>query len=137
MNSGLFEKRMTDVNDCSFAAHIKKLCYPNTWATHIEVMAISTYFQAPVYFCTDPPQQSTGGSYCWECYSPLASREALRYPIITDHEAILEEANSPHFELAYYTNCHYNSIVSVHTGALHASPPPLTGKISYHEQIIE
>ena len=32
---------------------------------------------------------------------------------------------------------HYNSIVSIHTGVLHVSPPQLTGNIIYHSQVIE
>ena len=60
-----------------------KLCNANTWATHIEVLAIAAYFQVPVYFCTDPPQPNTGGTYCWECFNPIALRELLRYPILT------------------------------------------------------
>ena len=97
---------------------------PNTWATHIEVLAIAAYFQVPVYFCTDPSQPSTGGTYRWECFNPIASRELLRYPILT--EPLFEGANSiRHLELVYYRNCHYNSIVSIHTGVLHVSPPQL------------
>jgi hypothetical protein len=135
LNSTLFEKRMTDVNESTFSAHIQKLINPSTWATHIEVLAVATYFQVPVYFCVDPPRQSTGGAYCWECFSPLVCAN-LRYPIIT--EPFLDDAHKvPRFELVYYTNCHYNAIVSVQTGLLHATPPRVSGKVSFHEQIIE
>ena len=69
-----------------------------------------------------PPQPNTGGTYRWECFNPIASRELLRYPILT--EPLFEGANSiRHLELVYYRNCHYNSIVSIHTGVLHVSPP--------------
>ena len=92
LNSSIFECKMTGVNETTFAAHIRKLSHPNSWATHIEVLAIATYFQVPLYFCTDPPLPSTGSMYCWECYNPIASSKALRYPILTD--PLFENANS-------------------------------------------
>lgn len=75
-NSSIFEKRMTMVNESTFTEHLKQLYRPNTWATHIEVFAIATYFQAPVYFCADPPHPKRG-VYCWERYMPVASVENL------------------------------------------------------------
>ncbi len=136
LNAGIFEKRMTEINERTFIQHLRKLINPSSWATHIEVYAIATYFQATVYFCTDPPQPGTGGTHCWEHYKPLASCEALRYPVLT--EPFLDNAKTlTHFELAYYPGCHYNSVVSVHTGVAHTSPPQLTGNITYHDQIIE
>ena len=97
------------------------------------MLAVATYFQVPVYFCVDPPRQSTGGAYC---FSPIALCANVHYPLIT--EPFLQDAlRIPHFELAYYTNCHYNAIVSAQTGLLHATPPKLSGKVSFHEQIIE
>lgn len=99
LNSSIFERRMTSINATTFAGHIRKLCHPNTWATHIEVLAIATYFQVPVYFCTHPPQPSTGGTYWWVCCNPITSSEVLWYPILT--EPFFEGANSVrHLELA-------------------------------------
>ena len=103
-----FEKRLTSINGRTFSAHIHKLCHP---ATHIEVLAVATYFQVPVYFCTDP---SAGEAYCWECYNPITSCRELSYPLLTG--PTLDGINKvQRFELPYYTNCHYNPIVSAHT----------------------
>ena len=117
---------MTDINADTFAGHIRKLCNPNTWATHIEVLAVAAYFQVPVYFCTDPPQPNTGGTYRWECFNLIASRELLQYPMLTR----LDTLNWCIIGTA-------TIIVSIHTGVLHVSPPQLTGNIIYHSQVIE
>ena len=136
LNSRLFEKRMTSINGRTFSDHIQKLCHPSSWATHIEVLAVATYFQAPVYICTDPPKPSAGGAYCWECYNPIASCTELSYPLLT--EPTLHGVNKvQRFELAYYTNCHYNPIVSAYTRVLHETQPQLSGEVSFHEHIIE
>ena len=96
---------MTTINEPTFAEHVKKLCDPRTWATHIEVYAVAT--QAPVYFITDPLQKGTGNTtvtYCWECFRPLSTKANLKYPfLISDHVSLLENAKPvTHFELVYY-----------------------------------
>lgn len=130
---------MTTINEPTFAKHIKKLCDPRTWATHIEVFAVATFFQAPVYFITEPPQKGTGNTdtYFWECFRPLSDKANLTYPfLVPDHEKVLETAKPlNHFELAYYTRCHYDSIVSV-DGTPCVFPPQLSGNIIHHKQLI-
>ena len=45
---------MTIINEPTFAEHVKKIMRSeNLGYTHIEVYAVATFFQAPVYFITD------------------------------------------------------------------------------------
>lgn len=135
LNSSIFEKRMTMINQDTFEEHVKKLCHPNSWATHIEVFAIATYFQVPVYFCVDPPHPSRR-VYCWECYMPVLSVENLHYPNVTE-PPFNDTLSVKHFEIVYHDNCHYNSIVCADTGSLSTSPPPVTKRVVHEDKIIE
>lgn len=129
-NSSIFEKRMTMVNESTFAEHLKQLYRPNTWATHIEVFAIATYFQAPVYFCADPPHPKRG-VYCWERYMPVASVENLSYPYVIE-PPFDAKISVNHFEIVYHIGYHYDS-----TGTLCWTPPLLTENIIHETNIIE
>ena len=113
LNKSLFENRMTNINENTFDQHLRKLCDPRSWATHIEVYAIATYFQAPVYFVTEPPEQGTAGrTYCWECFRPLSTEATLSYPVlIPDDISLLADTKPTHFELVYYTRLHYDCII--------------------------
>ena len=127
LNSTLFETRMTGINGATFAEHISKMTYPYSWATHIEVFGVATYFQVPVFFCTDPPKQ---GDYCWEYIKPLTSPENLKYPVLVEQ---FSPTIPSHFELVYYQRHHYDCVVSLQTGTIHLSPPQLTNKIIHIE----
>lgn len=130
LNSPLFEKRLTAINKSTLQEHALHMDRPNVWATHIEVFAVATFFQAPVYFCQDPPHPS-GGAYKWECFSPIATVEDLRCPIIT--ELCFDNATPvKHFELIYHANLHhYSCIVG---GEI---PPTISGTNTVVEEVIE
>ena len=100
-----------------------------------EVFAIATYFQAPVYFCADPPRQEKGG-YCWECFKPVNSCEELSYPCIIEPPFNFK-VSVYHFEIAHHTGYHYNAIVSCETERLCMSPPPLTEELIHVNEIIQ
>ena len=51
LNKEVFEGKLTDLNEPSIREHVHKLLCPNTWGTHVEIMAAATYFQVLVYFC--------------------------------------------------------------------------------------
>ena len=133
-NSSIFEKRVTELNG-TFKEHLQKLYHPNTRATHIEVFAIATYFQAPVYFCTDHPHQQRG-CYCWECFKPVDSAENLSYPYVIE-PPFDYKVSVHHFEIVYHIGYHYNSIVSCETEKLCLSPPSLTEETIYVDEIIQ
>ena len=118
LNGSIFEKRMMDINESMFVQHIHpKVPLSNhcPWATNMEVYAIATYFQTPVYFCTDPHnlvlEVHTAGNTTGLL---LTSPEVLRYPPFLD--------NAKTLELEYSRGCNYNSVVSVHTAAAHTFP---------------
>ena len=86
------------------------LC-PNTWGTHIEVIAAATFYKKPVYFT----KSRSSGEYHWECHNPL-SVTGLHFPEITEPPDSQSVSPITHFELAYATNTHYDSIVIRETG---------------------
>ena len=49
MNSPTFKVYMIHGTDIS--AHVCKMVEPGTWATHLEVIAVATYFNMPVFLC--------------------------------------------------------------------------------------
>ncbi len=109
LNSNVFGKRMTKVNELTFKQHISKMLRPGAWATHLEVMAAASYFQLPVYFCQDPPPPNRK-TYCWQAFRPLGQPEAFRFPIQVD--PLFEGISLPtHFEVLYHHDSqHYSSL---------------------------
>lgn len=62
----------------------------------------------------------------------IASSEAPCYP----PSPILTEPQLTQSDILRLLNCHYNSIVSLHTGALHVSPPQFYHKKTYWITVI-
>ena len=128
--ASIISQSLTVINKSTFEEHLKELSRPNSWATHIEVFAVATYFQAPIYFCVDPPCQK------WECYKPVASSDKLRYPLITEPPFNVE-LRPKHFEVIYHANRHYSSVICANTGIPCTSPPPITEQVYNENKIIE
>ena len=61
LNKEVFESKLTAVNVSSIRKYVHKLLTPNTWGTHVEIMAAATYFQVPVYFATRTRLAHTNG----------------------------------------------------------------------------
>ena len=126
LNQPLFEQRLINgVNKPTMMEHIRHLCYPSTWATHIEAMATATMFQVPVYYC-----KFHCNGYRWEIFHPLKPADQIRLPVMPEEEPYTSLV-AHHFELAYVDGCHYDCIVSDITGKVCQSFPPLTG-CTYH-----
>ena len=106
LNQNLFSGLLTSVNKPTITKHIAHLGMPNTWGTHIELIATATYFNVLVYTFIADDQQ-------WEVYKPLSAKE-LRYPVTTDKEDELFAPRS-HIELLYHRNLHYDCIVDCTT----------------------
>ena len=104
---------MSQVNTNTITSHIDRMMRPYMWGTHIEVIAAASLFQIPVYF-TEESRAVQPGKYHWQVIRPLPS-EKLRYPEVVDPPPI-EVAKITHFELAYTSGMHYDSIVSSDTG---------------------
>jgi len=119
---------MPGVNESTVTAHVKKLCRPFTWATHVEVMATATLFQVPVYECTQAPS----GFYRWEIFKPLQiSNYQFKHPEVPFPEELLPAVSiPPHFEISYTQNRHYDCVVTLEAGKACANPPQIRGTTS-------
>ena len=85
-------------------AHIKAMMQPCVWATQLEIVALATYFQVPVYIFNE----STGQ---WEHHKPLAD---LRLSC-QERTMVLSGVASTlmRFEL-FYRPSHYDAILPTH-----------------------
>ena len=54
------------------------------WGTHIEITAIASLYQVPVYYCTDPPHSEKG--HRWEAVYPIAPASNLKYPLVVEDD---------------------------------------------------
>ena len=78
LNKELFANKLTDMNVPSIREQVHKLLRPKTWGTHVEIMAATTYFQVPFYFCCQNTMYNS--IYKWDVVKPLCppEREAPR-----------------------------------------------------------
>ncbi len=75
----------------------------NVWGTDIELIAVATLFQLPVYyFMTDTK---------WGRIEPL--EQEFQRPVVdeSDEPPVGIRRELTHFEVQYIRGCHYNSIV--------------------------
>ena len=100
-----------EVNEPTIEEHIKKIGMPHTWGTHVEILAIATLYEIPVYVT----QQSQSGSYYWEEVKPLKA-DGVSYPAIPSDTLPSEYQVPNHMELGYMSGVHYDSVVSIATG---------------------
>ena len=133
LNKSVFEPYLTSINQPSMKEHIRHIQTPDVFGTHMEILALATYYGAPVFYCSlqgQAPQQ-----YRWHCFRPLSNREnTFRFPDLSGNP--LEDVELPsHFELAYTHNTHYNSIVSL-TGELCKDLPELNNEEVYIEEVV-
>lgn len=131
LNSQLFEKRLTEINKPTFKEHINTMLCPNEWGTHVEIMAASTYFQIPVYFCT----KNANGKYAWNIVKPLCPHRQLKFPDLSGTDLPVEKFNPTHFELLYHLS-HYDCVVSVESDAISSNFPILNIECSYVDEIL-
>ena len=116
LNTGLFRGLLTSVNKPTIEEHVLHMGMPNAWGTHVELFATATYYQVPVYtYIVD-------ANLRWEVFTPLSNPTNLRYPVTTDGESFTP---SSHFELLYYPNTHYDSIVDYATEKPSTTQPQL------------
>ena len=121
LNTKLFEKYLTPLNKPTIDEHVHHVGIPTSWGTHIELMAAATYFQICVYYTT---QNAQTNEFRWMCIKPLKSLSEVRLPSVIDGPPA--EITLPHhFELAYETGFHYDSIVLKSTNTVSGDPPPI------------
>ena len=121
LNREEFSKFLLPVNCSTISDHIRTMSLPNTWGTHIEIIALSTLLQIPVYTCSQD-----GTHIWWEVIRPLPPQQ-VRFPLVVD--SLFQERESlDHIELLYMREQHYDAIVCAKTRKVYSSLPQLTGK---------
>ena len=98
LNKEQFANYLTASDAININDHICSTTKPFVWGTQVELLAASSFFQAPVYYC-----QASQGTYRWHMLGPVNARQKLRYPADT---------NTPGM---YHTGVHYDSIVNQST----------------------
>lgn len=107
LNKTTFEAYMIpSVNGTNISEHIFRMVEPGTWATHLEVIAVATYFNLPVFYVKNEPTPH------WEVINPLNVRDKLCFPIVVEwpdsHFHCLK-----HLELAYFHLLHYDFVTTL------------------------
>ena len=126
LNQSVFKPYLSTINQPTMTKHINHVETPGIFGTHMEILAMATYYGVPVFYCC---LQGHSQQQCrWHC-RPISSKDNhLRYPELAGSP--LEHVEPPtHFELSYMHNTHYNSIVSL-TGELRSDLPELN-----HEEV--
>ena len=104
-NASIFAPLVMQYSDLD--AHIKTMMQPCAWATQLEIVALATYFQVPVYIF----KESTGQ---WERHKPLPNFR------LSSQERILAlsgvASTLKRFEL-FHRPCHYDAILPTHDQA--------------------
>ena len=117
LNNELFSGVLTSINKPTIEEHITHMGIPNTWGTQVELFAIATYYQVPVYTYI-----VEDANLRWKVFKPLSNAAHLHYPITMDGESFTPHG---HFELLYYRNSHCDSIVDNTTEKPSTTEPQL------------
>ena len=123
-NKDQFANYLTVSDATNIDDHICSMARPFVWGTQVELLAASSFFQVPIYYC-----QASQGTYRWHMLGPVSETKNLKYPADTNTQGIKVK----HFELMYHTGVHYDSIVNQSTNRVSTTPPSLSGSTSYME----
>ena len=113
---------IASVNAPTMQEHIRKLMRLGTWGTHVELIAIATYLQIPVYYCRENP---SARGFKWERLKALGLAIGFRYPCVVEDDPMhpMHRQQITHFELLYYVQGHYDSIVSTESNKVATDLP--------------
>ena len=105
--------------------HTARMRYETVWGTDLEIRVAATYFQLPIYVCT---QRSGTLTYFWECFQPLPSHtlQPLAQPYF---ETPLINALH-HLELRHSDRCHYDTVV-MSDGLRPIFPPNIESTVTH------
>lgn len=113
LNPSVFQVYLTDNQSASIEEHCKLLKIQNAWGTQVEIIAVATYFQVPVYVYVCVPSP---GNWKWTMTKPIQGK-SLTYP--ATEKSLVKPS---HFEISFAMN-HYNCIVSKDNNKLSKFPP--------------
>ena len=99
LNALLFEPLLTSCNERTPSEHIGVMSRPSSWGTHVEILAATSLFQAPIYEYVQSQDCDSAGH--WEAYHPLAPANRLHQVPMT---GLCHACCPPHFELCYKVN---------------------------------
>ena len=68
LNQSIFQPHLTPINHPTMAEHVKAVQKPGVFGTHLEILAIATYYGVPIYYC-----QKSRNHYSWHCVDPIRS----------------------------------------------------------------
>ena len=99
------------MNKPTFEEHIRYIGTPQTWGTHIEILAAATYYNFPVYFVNK--KRGDNNTFKWNAIKPLCAID-VSYPVLTEEDRFLANTEATHIEVLNYCS-HCNSIVCLDT----------------------
>ena len=109
LNQNTFQNNLP--SEQTIQDHIKKLSHPCSQRIDLEMLAATIYFQIPTYYCCIDSKKK---QWVWCYVNPLVPPPTqFSYPVVVDNTfPDLAEPPPSHFELVYWRNTHYDSIVS-------------------------
>ena len=110
--------------ETTIADHIVNMAKPCAWATQVELLAATSYFQVPVYSC-----HKSNDKYTWNVFKPIRTSEDLNFPADGSYPAPALH----HFEIVYHTETHYDSILNITSNRVSRNPPTVVGPTIYIE----
>ena len=122
-NPGVFTNFCSPLS--SLEEHTARMRYETVWGTDLEIKVAATYFQLPIYVCT---QRSGTLTYYWECFQPVLSSNlhSLTHPYFdTPFINALH-----HLELCHSDRCHYDTVV-MSDGLRPVFPPNLENTVTH------
>lgn len=128
LNADIFSPFLMAVNKPTMEEHIKYIGNPCTWGTHLEMLAVATYYKLPVYYVCEINNESMECMFKWNVIKPLCAD--LRYPVLTDDDdSVIGKTKSTHVEIVNYCS-HYDSIVCNDTNTTPELEPILCGEVN-------
>ena len=122
LNSSVFSQYLMPVNKPTISEQVQHMSHPSVWGTHLEIKAVATLFQLPIYFCMS---SSTSVPFVWSVFQPIYPNN-IKFPTIAD-EILKDKQEISHIQM-YYHQSHYDTIVSVENDKVCEEPPHLTGR---------
>ena len=75
LNKDQFANYLTASDANNIDDHICSMVKSFVWGTQVELLAASSFFQVPLYYC-----QASQGTYRWYMLGPVNEAQKLRYP---------------------------------------------------------